>query len=138
MIYSYITVMPHGVHARPVPIKFLVDTGSPWIAISPKDAIKLNIPILRLPKAAEHKTIVFAGDKFERRLLSNTDLYLRDEKGEVIKINLDSISVLKPTKRISEKIKHIPSVLGCDFLTTSKFRLCFDPSNEEGFLEKDE
>jgi predicted aspartyl protease len=130
--------MARDVHARPVLIKFLVDTGSPWMAISPQDAIKMNIPVSRLPKAAKYKVIIFANNKFERRLLSNVDLYLKNEKGETIKINSKSTSVLNSTKILSEEDKHIPSVLGCDFLTINKFRLVFNPSNKEGFFEKDD
>jgi len=35
---------------RPVPIEFLVDTGSPWIAIAPRDVKKVNISISALKK----------------------------------------------------------------------------------------
>ena len=108
------------------------------MAISPQDAIKMNIPVSRLPKAAKYKVIIFANNKFERRLLSNVDLYLKNEKGETIKINSKSTSVLNSTKILSEEDKHIPSVLGCDFLTINKFRLVFNPSNKEGFFEKDD
>ena len=128
--------MTYGVHVGPAQIKFLVDTGSPWIAISPGDAARLNIPVSSLPKAPEYVNVRFAGHNFQRHLLSNVKVYLRNEKGKFIRVNLESVSVLKSTKKLSEEAKQIPSVLGSDFLIMSKLRLCFDPSNKEGFFEK--
>ena len=120
---------------RPVPIELWMDTGSPWTAIAPRDAKKLNIPIIALKKAEKFATIRFAGSKFQRYLLEDVSMYMRDESGKIVKINLPVISVLWPTTGKVEKYDSIPSVLGCDFLTIRDFKLIFNPRRRVAFLE---
>lgn len=122
---------------RPMPIEALVDTGSPWIAITPKDALRLNISIKHLRKAPQYTTVMLAGIKFWRYLLKGVSVHMKDEKGGIISIALPSISVLWPTqKKLPKGTKNIPSILGSDFLTTAKLSLHFDPSKQIAFLEK--
>jgi hypothetical protein len=123
---------------RPLPLEFLVDTGSPWIALAPRDVKKTNIPISALKKPTKFVTILFAGAKFWRYLLGNASVYLVNELGNMVKIDLPTVSVLWPTKGKSEEFDCIPSVLGCDFITLGGFHLHFDPSNLIAFLEKSE
>jgi len=121
---------------RPLPLEFLVDTGSPWIALAPRDVKKTNIPITSLKKPKKYTTILFAGAKFWRYLLENASVYLIDESGNMVKIDLPMVSVLWPTKGKPEEYDAIPSVLGCDFLTIGGFCLHFDPSHMKASLEK--
>jgi hypothetical protein len=118
-----------------MPLWVLVDTGSPWIAITPHDAMMLNIPFPALKKATEFPTIVFAGHKFQRLLLTDVALRARNETGEIVTFDLPSISILSPTKETPlEEFKGIPSVLGADFLNTKGLCLHFNPSKTEAFL----
>lgn len=134
MPFVFITIGAPRV--RPLPIDALVDTGSPWIAITPKDILKLNISIKRLRKATEYVNVSLGGYKFWRYLLGAT-VRMADENGRIISIDLPSISVLWPTmKKPPEEIKHIPSVLGSDFLTIGRFCLHFDPSKQIAYLGK--
>lgn len=120
-----------------MPVEALVDTGSPWIAIAPRDILKLSIPIKSLQKATHFPEVSLAGHKFWRFLLRDVSVNIKDEKGRIIKINLSSISALWPTKKKwPDEIKHIPSVLGSDFLTTTKFALYFNPSKQMAYLER--
>jgi len=121
---------------RPLPTEFIVDTGSPWIALAPRDVTKTNIPIAALKKPKQYLTILFAGAKFWRYLLENATVYLLDESGKMVTINLPTVSVLWPTKGKPEEFDAIPSVLGCDFITRGEFCLHFDPSHTRAFLEK--
>ena len=121
---------------RPVPIEFLVDTGSPWIAMAPKDVKKVNISIPALKKPQKFVTILFAGSKFWRYLLENASVYVLDETGNIVKVDLPTVSVLWPTKGKPEEFDSIPSVLGCDFIALGEFQLHFNPSKMIAFLEK--
>lgn len=119
-----------------IPVEALVDTGSPWIAITPKDILRLNISIKRLRKATEYVNVSLGGHKFWRYQLKAT-VALKDEEGKLINVNLP-ISVLWPTKKKwPDEIRDIPSVLGSDFLTIGRFYLHFDPSKQTAFLEKE-
>jgi len=120
---------------RSIPIEFWVDTGSPWIAIAPRDVKKLNISIPALKKPEKFVTILFAGSKFWRYLLGNASMYMFDETGKIVKVDLPTVSVLWPTKGKPGEFDSIPSVLGCDFLTIGNFQLHFNPRKMIGFLE---
>jgi hypothetical protein len=121
---------------RPVPIEFLVDTGSPWIAVAPRDVKKVNISIPTLKKPQKFVTILFAGSKFWRYSLENASVYVLDETGNMVKVDLPTVSVLWPTKGKPEEFDSIPSVLGCDFIALGEFQLHFNPSEMIAFLEK--
>jgi hypothetical protein len=123
---------------RPLPLEFLVDTGSPWMALAPRDVKKTNIPIQALKKPTKYVTILFAGAKFWRYLLTNASVYVVDELSKMVKIDLPMVSVLWPTKGNPEEFDSIPSVLGCDFITIGEFDLHFCPSTATAFLEKPE
>lgn len=132
MPFAFITI--RAVHVRPIPIDALVDTGSPWIAITPKDVLRLNISIKHLKKAPEHAVVSLGGYKFWRYQLGGT-VCIRDEKGKAMGVNLP-ISILWPTlKKWPEAIRHIWSLLGSDFLRIGGFHLHFNPSKEIAFLE---
>jgi len=122
--------------ARPTPIEALIDTGSPWMALAPKDLLRLNISRKHLQKPRKHIIISFAAHKFNRFELRSVSVRMKNEKGGIVTFNLPSISALWPTKKKwPDEIKHIPSVLGTDFLTTTKLGLHFNPSKEIAFLE---
>ena len=138
MPFIFIKVLAPKYRIRPVPIELLVDTGSPWIAISPKDSTVLNIPIPALKKASEYPEVSLAGYKFWRFLMKDVSIHLRDEAEKMVPIDLSSISVLVPTKTpFPDEIKHIPSVLGDDFLMNGRFSLHFDPNKGAAFLERE-
>ena len=121
---------------RPIPVEALVDTGSPWIAITPKDSLRLNILIKHLQKATEWPIITLASHKFHRYLLNKASVRLKDEKGKIFDYKLP-ISVLWPTKKKwPEQIKDIPSIIGSDFFTFGKLHLYYDPCNQTAYLEK--
>ena len=131
----YIVFLIKANRVKPMSIEALVDTGSPWLAITPKDCLRLNIPISHLIKSAEWPTITLASFKFYRYVFPTTNICLKDEKGKLFNFKFP-ISVLWPTKKKwPDQIKDIPSVMGSDFLTFGKLHLHYDPSNQTAFLE---
>ena len=83
---------------RPMPIEALIDTGSPWLAITPKDSLRLNISIKHLEKAHKYPIITLAGFKFHRYTLNKANVCLKDTNGKLFDYNFP-ISVLWPTKK---------------------------------------
>lgn len=139
MPFAFIGLRSHKYHIRPMPIWVLVDTGSPWTAITPHDAMKLTISTSALKVDTKYPKIMFAGDKFWRLILPDVGLRIRDETGKTITFDLPSISVLSPMRKIPpEEFRGIPSVLGNDFLNTKGFYLHFNPSKGEAFLLSEE
>ncbi|MFH0862742.1 MAG: retroviral-like aspartic protease family protein [Candidatus Altiarchaeota archaeon] len=133
MLYAHISI--RSCRVNPVPIRVLVDTGSPWLAISPKDAKQLNMPISSLTKPKESPKIWFGGHIFYRLLLDDVTIHLKEEDGEIVSVEMPSVSVLQPTKK-AEEVNKLPSVLGCDFLRVGNFSLFFDTGKQAGFLER--
>jgi len=65
-------------------------------------------------------------------------LNFRTELDEIFKVNLPTIGSLIPTK-INEKtmkeVKHIPTIIGNDFLEEQKLAFYFNPSASIVYLE---
>ena len=121
---------------RSIPVIALVDTGSPWLALTPKDIGRLNIPMSAPTKPKEFPIIGFAGSRFWRYLLTDVTVFLRTETDEIVSVSLPSISLLWPTKGKSEEFEALPNVIGSDFLTIGQFALHFNPSEGTAFLER--
>jgi len=120
-----------------MPINALIDTGSPWLALSPKDSKLLNIPIKNLRTARQFTNISFAGHKFRRLITKEVELHVLDEKNKVVNLKMPSVSVLKPTKK-KDEIDIIPSVIGMDFLTSNNLSLYYSPKKKEAYLIKED
>ncbi|MCS4540944.1 MAG: hypothetical protein HY929_01265 [Euryarchaeota archaeon] len=136
MPFAFISIRTLRYRIRPMPLWVLVDTGSPWTSITPYDAMMLKIQE-PLKRATDYPEILFAGQKFWRLLLTDVSLRLKDETENVVAFDLPSITILKPTKKISsEEFKGIPSVLGIDFMSMKELYLHFNPNKGEAFLGK--
>ena len=131
---AYFTITGTRLYGR---LKAFVDTGSPNTVIGEGDAIKLNIPITKLPR--EKTSYGLGGGSVDLHSLSKVMLYFRDEDDNSIMIEFPSIYISRCAK-VDERTKtiaqSIPSILGVDFLVKHKFKLIFDPSNKVAYLEK--
>ena len=135
MPFAFITVKAH--HVRPIPVEALVDTGSPWLALTPKDIRRLNISISALKRPKKFAIVYLAGSKFWRYLLTKATIRLRAEGDEIVRVRLPSVSVLWPTKGKPKDYEPIPNVMGSDFLTVGQFHLHFNPCKRIAFLERE-
>jgi len=137
MPFTFIVLSNPEYRVSPRPIWVLVDTGSPWTALTPYDAILSKVPTHALKRATDFSEFSFAGHKFWRLMLPEIILSLKYETGKMSRYEMPSITIMNPTKKIPpEEFKGIPSVLGVDFLRINGFYLHFDPKNNEAFLEK--
>jgi hypothetical protein len=121
---------------RLLPISALVDSGSPWTSLAPLDSKMLNVPIKALRRATNHPRIMFAGDEFWRLLMNNIELYLKDQNGEIVKLELPSVTVLDPIRKTpAEEYRGIPSVIGVNFIRIHKMALHLDLNKNIAVLE---
>lgn len=124
-------------HIRLLPILALVDSGSPWTSLAPMDSKMLNVPVRTLRRATNHPRIMFAGDEFWRLLMTDVELFFRDQNGEIVKFELPSVTVLDPIRRApAEEYRGIPSVIGVDFIRIHKMALYLDLNKNISFLER--
>lgn len=117
-------------------IEALVDTGSPFTVLSTVDALKLRLPIKTMRKV---EPVYLAGFTFFKATLGNSSMTFRTDDQKSLTIQFNNMGVLIPTKldpNQLEGVKHIPSIVGNDFLEQEKFGLYVNPSTKVAYLER--
>ena len=120
-------------HIRPISIEGMVDTGSPWLAVSPQDCEALGISTKSLSLPSENIDVRMAGIKFKRMVMKNVEIVFLDENQNPVRIKMPYISVLEPTKHVGEKV---PSVVGMDFIRCGNLSFHYDYKKEEAYFEQ--
>jgi len=119
-------------------VEALIDTGSPFTVLSTTDALKLKLPIASMRKG---ETVLLAGFRFLNVPIQNVRLMFRTENAKSLSIEIPRLGVLIPTKidkQMLEDVKHIPSIIGNDFLEDHNFILYFNPSVRIAYLERED
>jgi len=133
--FPFISFMFRSSHAFGF-VEALVDTGSPFTVLSTTDAIRLRLPIKSMRKG---EPCQLAGFTFFKAFLGNSSMTFRTDDGKSLAIQFNNMGVLIPTKLDKsqlEDVKHIPSIIGNDFLEQEKFALYVNPSKKVSYLEK--
>jgi len=113
----------------------LIDTGSPFTVLSTNDVLSTRMPITRMQSG---EIVSLAGFRFFNHPIRDVTMNFRTESDELFKVNLPKIGSLIPTKIDKEtmnNVKHIPSIIGNDFLEEQKLALYFNPSTRVVYLE---
>lgn len=122
-----------------MPLEALVDTGSPFTALSPRDTVRLQIPLSRLDRHPELLSISFAGIDFIPRLAKGAEFIFRDKDGEEHEIKHEPLYVLEPTTLRSKWEEkgafRLPNVIGMDFIKKWRIKPHLDPYLNEFALE---
>jgi hypothetical protein len=119
------------------PIDSIVDTGSPFTALSTNEILSTRMPIHTMQKG---EMVSLAGFRFFRYPINNVTLKFKTETGELFAGKLSTISALVPTKldkKTLNDVKSIPSIVGHDFMEENKIAFYFNPSAKITYLEYD-
>ncbi len=84
------------------------------------------------------ETVSLAGYRFFNHPIRDVTMNFRTETGELLKVNLPMIGSLIPTRldqKTMDDVKHIPTIIGNDFLEEQKLALYFNPSARIVYLE---
>lgn len=100
---------------------FLIDTGALRTTISDRDAIRLGIDYSKLEKHPEGTLGI--GGVVETYIAKDVELVFITQDGTQHVEKLETIYILRH-KRVNNRIKRIPSILGRDIL--NKYLLIFD------------
>lgn len=122
----------------PLGFRALVDTGSPWTVITPMGAEMLKMRVrFKLDKIPQDTPdVTFAGGTF-RRYETNFEVCIKDTKKKIINFKKPNPTTLKAKGRFDYKeFKHIPIIIGCDFLEANGLILQFNPANNTAFLRR--
>lgn len=112
----------------------LIDTGSPFTGISPKDAAVSRIKM----KGARGKPFQLAGHKFVALPLKGAEIRFRSEDGKILSYDYEDMTAFIPTKtdkQTMREVQNIPGIIGTDLLETLGFILFFDAKSEVAYLE---
>lgn len=115
----------------------MIDTGSPFTVISPKDLLRFRIPLKRYTRVPG-ASVKIAGFNFKTHQMEETGVTFRTENKNPISLKSSVFSMMTPTKwdkKISKDIQAIPSILGTDFREDHEAALYFDPSTKTAYLE---
>jgi hypothetical protein len=110
-----------------IPIRAIVDTGSPVTLIGPLDTKRIRLSKIQLKKLeGKHKPVNIGGGQIITKTLEKSTLKFGDD----LQVNMP---VDFPVK--GEEGSFQPSLLGVDFMLKTKSRLFFDPANKEAYFE---
>lgn len=112
----------------------VVDTGSPKTLIAPRDAVRLKVPFKILHRS-NPKDLRVAGVVLPAYSMEGVLLGLTDENKAMVRINPTMINILNRPPQYKGEIKHLPSILGTDFLEDNKLALYFNPYDKIAYLE---
>lgn len=112
---------------RSIPIRAILDTGSPVTLIGVLDVMRMRISTLKLKKLeGRNKPVNIGGGQITTRILEGTTL--RFSEGFEVSMPVDF--PIEGQRNPSQ-----PSLLGVDFLLKANAKLFFNPSKKEAYLE---
>lgn len=85
----------------------------------------------------EGEPISLAGFRFFNYSIGSVSITFRTENNDSLQIS-SQMGVLIPTKinrKTLREVKHIPSIIGNDFLEEQKFAFYYNPSSRIAYLE---
>lgn len=130
-IAAFLLAPKYRVHHKP--LEALVDTGSPFTTLAPRDAEHFQIPVNRLPAFQPSPRIRMAGYSCPAHQMSGVQLLFRDMEGKAAVFPVQMIALGLPPK--SHGIESVPSIIGMDFLKQNRIALHHDPAKGESWLE---
>lgn len=112
----------------------VVDSGSPFTAISTRDALAFGLPL----KHWQSGTVTrLAGSKFYKHDLEGT-LSFRDSEDKIVQFRSDLIALI-PTKTDEvtlREVQDIPSLIGTDSLEDNSLTFVYNPSTLTAYFER--
>jgi len=112
-----------------LPVKGIIDTGSPTTLVGIKDMIRMRLSKLQIKKIESRKEEVnVGGGTVETIKLENMKIRIGDYLETELNIKF-------PIKGENEKQ---PTLLGVDFLEKRRAKFYFNPSKKEAYLEIDD
>ena len=117
------------------PVDALIDTGSPFTVLSTNDVLSTRMSINNMQSG---EPVSLAGFTFFNHPIRNAIMNFRTEQDELFTVNVPTIGSLIPTRtdpKTMGEVKHIPSIIGHDFLEKQKLALYFNPSARIVYLE---
>jgi hypothetical protein len=116
--------------SKSFPVRAIVDTGSPITLIGPLDTKRMRLSKIQINKLiGRHKTVNIGGGKIITKILDNSKLRF----GVNFEVEMPVDFPISGDENPSQ-----PSLLGVDFMLTTKAKLFFDADKRESYFEINE
>ena len=115
----------------PLPIKFVVDTGSPETFIDEIDLLRFRIQAQSYPYSND---MLMAGTKVALHKIGKSAIGFRDASNNLQNMTFDSLKVARTAWTRKGAVSAGTSILGMNFLISMKMHLFVDPANDTAFI----
>ncbi len=124
------TVTPKN--RTPIPIVFVVDTGSPHTFIDSVSAARARIYTKNLN---QHAVTLMGGNKVGLFMLGEAKINFRTPSNALFTVQIEGMKVSEDMRSGKRSITSPISILGMDFLLESKSSLFVDPFDKVAYLD---
>lgn len=111
----------------------IVDIGSPRTVMAYKDAVTLKVSFKSLTSSTPLRV---GGLIFPTYNMKDVLFGVMNGEGMMERINTPMVNVLNRPTKYKGEIKHMPSLIGTDFLENHKLTLHFDVFNKRAYLDE--
>ncbi len=112
-----------------LPIRAIVDTGSPVTLIGTLDSKKMRLSKIQLDKLqGRNKPVNIGGGQVTTKVLEGSKIRFANSFEIEMPVEFPIGGNDNPSQ---------PSLLGVDFMLATKAKLCFDPHKKEAYFEID-
>lgn len=110
-----------------IPIRAIVDTGSPITLIGPLDTMRMRLSKIQLEKLqGRNKSVNIGGGQVTTKIIESSKLRFSDGLEVEMPVEFPISGKENPSQ---------PSLLGVDFMLKTKAKLFFDVSKREAYFE---
>jgi hypothetical protein len=116
----------------PIPIEFIIDTGSPITFVDEFSSQKVRVFADNLTFDRE---LMMTGTKIGFYKLDKAKIHFKGSEGQIIPIEYNDLKVSKSQWNRPGAVYDPVSILGLDFLNKTNSNLFLDPKRDVGYIE---
>jgi len=119
----------------PIPVAFIVDTGSPFTFVDEFNSAKVRVFTKNL--TFDHDSYM-EGTKIAMYKAGEVAMKFKNEAGDLFEINYNDMKVAKTEWTRREAVYSGVSILGLDFFLKNKFSLHINTIKDTAYIETEE
>ena len=130
-VFCTIRFPPRGI---PVPLNFVVDTGSPETFVNEVEVMRFRIRAESYPAS---NCILIGGNKIRLHKVGKAVIIFKNDKGEGEAIEFSDLKIAKSLRSGKKSVQTGASILGLNFLTEAGLYLYLNPAKDIAYFGKD-
>ncbi|MCX6802804.1 MAG: hypothetical protein NT067_06890 [Candidatus Diapherotrites archaeon] len=117
----------------PLPIRFIVDTGSSETFIDEIDVMRYRVFTKTFPVS---NSILIGGNKISLHKIGKTVMAFKNDSGAMEQIEFNDLKIAESARSRQGTMNAGASILGMNFLNESALHLFLDPTNNVAYFGK--